>query len=183
MLVTTLIKFRCSRLEYSSEPYVCNEPVSMGENLLALEGPIATKHPDIFKVKWRLKNFASLREFSYRSPYFKISGIQWNILVYPKVIGDLVLSFNPVGNRKWGETIYSHNRTGHEHKPRTRVINLSGVQTPSMQPPTTLSDGKLFLFNLFCISLRYYERHCCRLISTSSKGWTLALNSWVRYIF
>jgi hypothetical protein len=63
----------------------------MGENLLELEGPIATKHPDIYKVKWRLKNFASLREFSYRSPDFKISGIEWDILVYPKVVGNLVL--------------------------------------------------------------------------------------------
>jgi hypothetical protein len=53
---------------------------------LILEGPISTKHPDIFKVKWRLKNFASLRENSYRSPIFKVSGVPWNVLIYPRVI-------------------------------------------------------------------------------------------------
>jgi hypothetical protein len=62
----------------------------MGENLLDMEGPIATKHPDIFKVKWRLKNFASLGEYSYRSPDFKISGAEWDILVYPKVCAVVV---------------------------------------------------------------------------------------------
>jgi hypothetical protein len=56
----------------------------MGKNRVELV-PIATKHPHIYKVILKLMKFSSLREFSYRSSDFKTSGIEWDILVYPKV--------------------------------------------------------------------------------------------------
>ena len=51
-----------------------------------LEGPVSTAHPEIFKVKWKLKDFSTWTDKSYNSPVFEIADVKWSILFHPKVL-------------------------------------------------------------------------------------------------
>jgi hypothetical protein len=113
-------------------------PETDDEDTQALEGPFPTRHKDIFKVKWRVKNFFSSKD-QLHSPTFQIAGVNWRVLLHTKVLFAMFQC-------TWMLAFHSHLRTMLPAYKANLMINLISLLSPQGRNVTSALEHWIGIF-------------------------------------